>query len=238
MQTLVSTRASAPLAPTRHPPKLIALGDSLVYGYGDWQGGGWVERLRRLWMHPHLSGPILYNLGVRGDGVGQVLQRLEAEFRHRGELRNRVPDGIILSVGLNDCARLGQPRGRNYTEYEHFCETLAHLLDRAQALCPVWVVGMIPVDEDKMPFLGCFYFNHGDQHRYNQAIQQACQIRGIPFLDLMARFSGSALDPWLRCLSEDGLHPNQQGYALMLEQVVEWLPQTQSWQYGSILLPA
>ncbi|MCZ8162768.1 MAG: G-D-S-L family lipolytic protein, partial [Microcystis sp. LE19-196.1B] len=33
-----------------HPLKIVALGDSLVYGYGDPVGGGWAERLRRLWM--------------------------------------------------------------------------------------------------------------------------------------------------------------------------------------------
>ena len=27
-----------------HPQKVVVLGDSLVYGYGDPQGGGWVER--------------------------------------------------------------------------------------------------------------------------------------------------------------------------------------------------
>jgi lysophospholipase L1-like esterase len=26
------------------PPKVVALGDSLTYGYGDWEQGGWVDR--------------------------------------------------------------------------------------------------------------------------------------------------------------------------------------------------
>ena len=30
--------------------RIVALGDRLVYGYGDLVGGGWVERLRRQWM--------------------------------------------------------------------------------------------------------------------------------------------------------------------------------------------
>jgi lysophospholipase L1-like esterase len=30
--------------------KIVALGDSLVYGYGDPVGGGSAKRLRRLWM--------------------------------------------------------------------------------------------------------------------------------------------------------------------------------------------
>ncbi|MEM9771733.1 MAG: hypothetical protein AAF889_09090, partial [Cyanobacteria bacterium P01_D01_bin.73] len=35
------------------PLKVLAIGDSIVYGYGDVSGGGWVERLRRQWMHPN-----------------------------------------------------------------------------------------------------------------------------------------------------------------------------------------
>jgi lysophospholipase L1-like esterase len=88
--------------------RLVALGDSLIYGFGDPEGGGWIERLRRRWMSPQGEDHALYNLGVRGDRVRQVSQRLKTEFRHRGELRHRVPDAIILSVGLNDSARLGR----------------------------------------------------------------------------------------------------------------------------------
>ncbi|MDE5070814.1 MAG: G-D-S-L family lipolytic protein, partial [Trichodesmium sp. St5_bin8] len=59
-----------------HPLKIVALGDSLVYGFGDYEGGGWVERLRRHWMLPDSPGHVLYNLGVRGNRVLQVEQRL------------------------------------------------------------------------------------------------------------------------------------------------------------------
>ena len=81
-----------------HPLKIVVIGDSIVYGFGDFEGGGWVERLRRNWMMPDSPGHVIYNLGVRGDGVLQVSQRLEQEFRNRGELRNRVPDAIALSL--------------------------------------------------------------------------------------------------------------------------------------------
>src|SRR6476469_5837958 len=113
MQTLAAPTFQSLHQANPHPLKLVVLGDSIVYGFGDPEGGGWVERLRRRWMSPDSPGHILYNLGVRGDGVKQVSQRLENEFRHRGELRNRVPDAIILSVGVNDSARLRRPNGNN-----------------------------------------------------------------------------------------------------------------------------
>lgn len=148
MQTLASGLNQQVLSEVIHvshfqvapqPLKIVVLGDSLVYGFGDPEGGGWVERLRRQWMSPEASGHVLYNLGVRGDGVRQVAQRLEHEFRHRGELRHKVPDAIVLSVGVNDSARLGHSKGRNFTAFEDFQPDLSALLDQAQQLCAVFL---------------------------------------------------------------------------------------------------
>lgn len=202
--------------------KVVALGDSLVYGFGDHEGGGWVERLRRQWMMPPNPGHVLYNLGVRGDRTQQVAERLEDEFRNRGELRNRVPDLIILSVGVNDSARLTRPNGRNYTEFTKFEVEMAALLDRAQQLCPVLFVGMVPVNEEKMPFLDCFYYNLADQYRYKEGTKQACQAREIPYLDIFDLWMGRGTQ-WMRSrLTEDGLHPNILGYQSLLEDVLNW----------------
>lgn len=204
------------------PLKIIALGDSLVYGFGDFIGGGWVERLRRQWMSPDSCGHILYNLGVRGDRVAQVSQRLEREFSSRGELRNRVPDLILLSVGVNDSARLGKPDGRLYTDFADFKQQIAHLLDAAQNLCPVMFIGMPPVDETKMPFLDCLYYNHLDQYRYKEATLQACQQRNIPYLDIFDLWLSRG-EAWLKsCWGNDGLHPSVIGYETLLADILAW----------------
>ncbi len=207
-----------------HPLKLVAFGDSLIYGFGDGVGGGWVERLRRQWMLPESAGHVLYNLGVRGDRTYQVSQRLENEFRHRGELRNRVPDAIILSVGLNDSARVQSPTGRNYTEIEHFKTVLDNLLDTSKQLCPVIFVGMVPVDESKMPFQNCLYYSHSDQYRYKEATKLACQLRGIPYLDIFDKWINRGSGWWRSRLIADGLHPNAAGYQSLFEDVTSWEP--------------
>jgi lysophospholipase L1-like esterase len=222
MQTLVASSFQPFHQTHRQPLKLVVLGDSLIYGFGDPEGGGWVERLRRQWMLPDSPGHVLYNLGVRGDGVKQVQERVEQEFRHRGELKNRVPDAIILSVGVNDSGRLGRPNGRNYTEFGTFQAELANLLDQAQRLCPVFFVGMVPVDEAKMPFLDCFYYNHTDQYSYKEATRIACQRRQIPYLDIFDTWKARGTDWCLKQLCSDGLHPNVAGYKALLQDVLNW----------------
>jgi lysophospholipase L1-like esterase len=203
--------------------RILALGDSLVYGYGDTEGGGWVERLRRRWMYADAD-HVVYNLGIRGDRVSQVKERLEQEFRYRGELKNKCPDLIILSVGVNDCPRLGIPTGRNLTEFKQFQIDVLNLLDEAKNLCPVIFVGMVPVDQAKMPFLDCFYFNHIDQYRYKQFTKEACLERNIPYLDIFDLWMNRGED-WLRSqLSDDGLHPSIRGYQSLFDDVINWQP--------------
>ena len=205
------------------PLRIIAIGDSLIYGYGDREGGGWVERLRRQWMDSEQD-HALYNLGVRGDRTTQVQNRLEKEWSHRGELRNKYPDLIILSVGVNDSPRLGHPQGKNLTNFAHFAEDIANLLDQAQSLCPVLFVGMIPVDEEKMPFLDCFYYNLRDQYRYKEVTKQACQSRNIPYFDTFDLWMSRG-DNWRRSqMSSDGLHPNVSGYKSLFNEVNNWQP--------------
>jgi len=59
----------------KYQKKLIIIGDSGVYGWGDLEGGGWSERLRQNWLNLD-DAPIIYSLGVRGDGLEKVAIRL------------------------------------------------------------------------------------------------------------------------------------------------------------------
>lgn len=220
---LASPSTRSPVAArSQQEKRIVAIGDSLVYGYGDPEGGGWVERLRRQWLQPEAPGHAVYNLGVRGDTVQRVSHRLVQEFQTRGEFRNRVPDLMFLSVGMNDTARVGKPNGRPLTEFLVFQEQLERLLDEATSLCPVAFVGMTPILEERMPFAEVLYYNHRDQHRYKEATRQACQQRHIPYLDVFDLWLSRGEIWWRSRISADGLHPNVLGYRSLLEDIVNW----------------
>ena len=121
--------------PLAVPRKLIVLGDSGVYGWGDPDEGGWCERLRRHWMGLP-GGPVLYGLGVRGDGLERVRARLHQEVSGRGELRRQLPQGILLAVGLNDTARVGRPDGRPQLDPDAFCSAFRSCLLRPRPWHP------------------------------------------------------------------------------------------------------
>jgi lysophospholipase L1-like esterase len=231
--TTLNLLKSDPASPQAYQPRrVIAFGDSLIYGYGDPVNGGWVEQLRRQWMGRD-NGHVLYNLGVRGDTTAQVNHRLEQEFLLRGELRNKHPDLMILSVGVNDSPRVGKRSSRSMTDYDRFTLEIVNLLDKAQDLCPVMFVGMVPVDESKMPFLGCMHFNHEDQYRYKEFTKSACQARDIPYLDIFDLWQERG-ETWISDrLCQDGLHPNSEGYLALFEDICHWQPLMQLQQIVS-----
>ena len=201
------------------PRKLIVLGDSGVVGWGDPEQGGWCERLRRHWMGLP-NGPVLYPLGVRGDGLERVAARLPAEVNCRGELRRQRPQGILLAVGLNDCARVGRVDGRPQLDPDGFLFGLQQLLQQARALAPVLVLGLTPVDEAVMPYAELLWYRLDQVRRYEALLEEACLEADVPFLPLLESLLS---DPaWLQWLCPDGIHLNSEGHRQVYERLREW----------------
>ena len=201
------------------PRKLIVLGDSGVVGWGDPEEGGWCERLRRHWMGLP-DGPVLYPLGVRGDGLERVAARLQSEVSCRGELRRQLPQGILLAVGLNDTARIGRRDGRQQLDPEAFLFGLQQLLHQARQLAPVLVLGLTPVDEAVMPYADALWYEIEQVRRYEALLEEACLEADVPFLPLLESLLA---DPaWLQWLSPDGIHLNSEGHRQVYERVRRW----------------
>ena len=201
------------------PRKLVVLGDSGVYGWGDPEHGGWCERLRRHWMGLP-SGPVIYNLGVRGDGLERLAARLRSEVLRRGELRRQTPQGILIGVGLNDIARVGRPDGRHQLAPEAFLFGLQQLLQEARSIAPVLVLGLTPVLEEVMPFADVLWYHLDDARRYEGLLEEACLEADVPFLPLLERLLS---DPWWpQLLGSDGLHLNGEGHRQIYEWVHRW----------------
>jgi lysophospholipase L1-like esterase len=217
--------------------KIVALGDNLIYGFGIPLKNSWVELRKCQWIHPYACDRAFYNLSNRGDRVSQVSRRLEQEFHHQPQ--HYLPDLMILSVGMNDSPRVGHRNGQTLTPFAVFQQQLASLLDRAKQLCPIIFVGMTPVDEGKMPYLDCLYYNHADQYRYKEATKNACQVCQIPYIDLFDLWIKQGKS-WIESrLSSDGFHLNAKGYEALLEDVFAMKPidRVSSPDKSGVLLP-
>ena len=207
------------------PRQLIVIGDSGVYGWGDREGGGWCERLRRDWMQSPLA-PVLYPLGVRGDGLEKVAERWQREWGCRGELRRQLPQGVLLAVGLNDTARVGRVDGRPQLSLEAYrfgCEQLLRAItQRSEAM----VLGLSAVDEAVMPFAGCLWYANDAVAAYEAALEEACLEVDVPFLSVHAAMRDEPT--WLRWLEPDGIHLNAEGHHWLHQRLMHW-PALQRW---------
>jgi len=202
-----------------NPKRLIIIGDSGVYGWGDIEEGGWCERLRREWMKLPVA-PVLYPLGIRGDGLEKVSIRWKREWECRGELRRQVPDGLLLSVGINDTARVGRKDGRPQLSSEAFSFGLMQLLKQIKSQTQVMVMGLTPVDEAVMPFAKCLWYSNEAGSIYEAQIEEACLELDVPFLPL----HGAMLSEpnWISWIEPDGIHLNSEGHHWISKRVMNW----------------
>ena len=209
----------------RPSKKLIIIGDSSVYGWGDRESGGWSERIKSNWLKLP-GGPIVYPLGIRGDGLEKVAQRWEKDWECRGELRRKVPEGILLSVGLNDTARVGRPNGRAQLTAEAFRFGMLQMLKEMKQKTNILVLGLTPIDEQAMPFADCLWYSNEAVSIYESQIEEACLETDIPFLPLHKAMTNQPY--WLSWIEPDGIHLNHEGHNWIYEKVIKW-PSLLNW---------
>tara|TARA_B100001250_G_C19737300_1_gene761393 strand:- start:482 stop:1126 length:645 start_codon:yes stop_codon:yes gene_type:complete len=199
--------------------QLVVIGDSSVYGWGDHEGGGWCERLRMNWMRIE-EAPVIYQLGIRGDGLERLAKRWKTEWSVRGELRRNLPDGILVSIGLNDTAKIGRSDGRPQLSSEAFRFGLERLLKDMKNISNVWVLGLTAVNEKAMPFSECLWYSNKACIIYERQIEETCIELDIPFLPIhktMINYSG-----WNELLDNDGIHLNSKGHIWILNYIINW----------------
>ena len=201
------------------PKQLVVIGDSSVYGWGDTEGGGWCERLKKDWSK-NQHGPIIYQLGVRGDGIEKVALRWEKEWSSRGETRRNKPKAILLNVGLNDTAAIGQKDGRNQLEINGFEYGLERLIYEMKSQTQVFIIGLTPIEESKMPFAGCLWYSNEFCHSYERRMEEVCINQNVPFLPTFREmYADYRSKNWI---SEDGIHLNSKGHLWMYQRLKSW----------------
>ena len=201
------------------PKQLVIIWDSYVFGWGDTEGGGWCERLRKDWSKIQ-NAPIIYQLGVRGDGIEKVSFRWEKEWSSRGETRRNKPKAILLNVGLNDTPTIGQKNGRHQLEINGFEYGLERLIFEMKSQTQVFVIGLTPVDEDKMPFAGCLWYSNDFCHSYERRMEEVCINQNVPFLPTFRdMYSDRRSKNWI---SDDGIHLNSNGHLWIYQRLKSW----------------
>ena len=199
--------------------QIIILGDSSVYGWGDPVEGGWCERVRKSFMNVP-SAPIIYPLGIRGDGLERVSKRWRQEWSTRGELRRKSPEAILISVGLNDTAHIGRRDGRPQLSSDAYQFGLKQLLKEIKSYTKVFVLGLTPVEESAMPFAECLWYLNHDISIYESKIEETCLELNVPFLPIHKCMISEPY--WRNWLEPDGIHLNSEGHYWLYQKIMQW----------------
>ena len=114
-----------------------------------------------------------------------------------------------LNVGLNDTAAIGQKNGRHQLDIDGFEYGLERLINEMNSQTNVFVIGLTPVDESKMPFAGCLWYSNDICNSYERRMEEVCLNQNVPFLPTFREmYSEKRSKNWI---THDGIHLNSEG---------------------------
>ncbi len=182
---------TAPTSAAAAPVKLLALGDSLTAGYGLAEPQGFTRQLEKALAGKGYSVTVI-NAGVSGDTTAGGRARLDWALADK-------PDAAIVELGANDMLR-GLDPDQARANLDAILKTLT------ERKIPTLLAGMFA-----SPSLGKPYTD-----RFNAIYPDLAKSYGLPLYPFF--LDGVALDRTL--IQQDGLHPNAQGVAVIVERIL------------------
>lgn len=198
---------------------ILIFGASGAFGIGVDPKLGWVGRLKSDF-EPKEKYNAVYNLGVPGETSSDLLKRFDIEAKAR--IKKRWPKdkyAIVFSIGTNDSASR-EKDGEPTNNIDTLSRNMRELVSKAKEYTDrVLVMGLWPVDEERVQPYEAYYFLNERIKKYHEAIKAVCQELSVPFLDKFEEVYNSDYKPLLL----DGIHGTEEGYQRLYELVKNWL---------------
>lgn len=198
-------------------PNIFIVGDSLVYGKWDPEGG-WAARLRKYVDGKYNLGTrtnlLVYVLGIPSETAPRLAERL------RGELLARIdPAGknlLIISSGMNDSCPNNKVTGE-LTPKGAFMDSYGSLIDTgAEFGCKVVALGLTPVNPSRSKGL---LFSNELVAEYDGYISQVCREKNVVKLELFETLNAVRFADDL----VDSVHPDAIGHECLFTLVRDFL---------------
>lgn len=195
----------------------ILFGDSIGFGVGDYQNGGWATQLRLfIDRNSKSKDNNLINLSISGDTSRGLLDRMEREAKLR--IRDHDPEEFrfLIAIGTND-SRVNKDDPDNDISIKEFEKNILELVDIAKRLSrEVVLIGLVPVFEElTIPFKENKHYLVERMEKYNQVLASVASEKNLLFIDMFANWR--QMD--LQTLFDDGLHPNTKGHQMIFEKI-------------------
>lgn len=196
MSVLLLAAAGQPVR-ANDVPTILAMGDSLTAGYQLPPGAGFPAQLQKSMRARGIEVNVI-DAGVSGDTSTGGRSRLSWSL----EGTNSTPDLVIVEFGGNDALRGIEPS----LTRANLDAILSQLADQN---IPALLVGM-----RAPPNMGSEY-----EAEFNAIYPALAERRGVALYPFF--LDGVALYPDLKL--SDGLHPNEEGVAVMVERIMPYV---------------
>lgn len=183
--------------------KIVALGDSLTYGYGVGRQKAWPSLVASF------LGLDLINKGINGDTVLGMLSRFEKD------VIKEHPDILIITGGTNDIIFSSSLSATKLGMVSIVYQALAHRIIPFVGLpLPVHPASVPEIWSEKIDF----NMVSAKVEEYVQWLQEASSIMGNRVIDFYHLFYEDAASKGTFFI--DGLHPTEEGHKLMADVVI------------------
>ncbi len=199
----------------------LALGDSLTAGYGAPPALGFADQLRSI-AEAHLSRPVkLDNHGVNGLRAAEILNALKTERTIQDSLE--AADLITITAGGNDMLQAADQfvmKGDRqilkqavkscksaYKEMFTFIQAYKH----SSSSNHPYLIRVADLYNPVPAFSESVFW----VHMFNKMLRHYSSLPHLVIVDMYAAF----LHEEQRLLSDDFIHPNEEGYRVMAEQI-------------------
>lgn len=204
--------------------KITAIGDSLTQGIGAVnEEGGYVGILDRS-INQSEQVVTVNNFGKRGNRSGQMLERLSLP-----EVEDSIKESdiVLVTIGANDIMRVLRENITDlnldpfYEERDLYEERLNEITDTIFELNPNADIYLLGIYNPYLQYFGDVEELGVILEDWNETTEQLAeeddQIFYVPTEDLFSDDTEGSL------LAEDRFHPNDAGYKLMAQRVLDYL---------------
>jgi len=185
---------------------ICIFGDSITWGAGDSEKGGWAERLKVYFAKKYYIN--IYNLGISGNTTEDLLKRIESESKFR------EPNIIVFAIGIND-AQFIHSTNSNRISDNNFRNNIEKLYTIAKKFTTkIIFIGLTQVDESKtrpIPWDTNKTYTNERIKQFDQIIKDFCSENNLKFIPVNDLLNNDDLI--------DGLHPNTQGHIKMFKRI-------------------
>lgn len=202
---------------------ITAIGDSLTQGLGDESGGGYLKVIENYLSENAQTDYTIDNFGKVGNRSDQLLERMNQK-----EITDSIKkaDVVFITIGANDIMKITKENILSLS-YDDFTVELKAYQDRLTRIfrnireknpyAHIYLIGLYNPFEEYFGDIPELERIIDDWNWIGQMVVKAQQ--GATFVPIKNLFQ----DKSKQLLSEDNFHPNEMGYQLIGEQVLDYL---------------